>query len=54
MSLARAAEAACVTKQRDHREMKLLPEAGGENRDSPSSRGSKNKGSHVCVLGFKY
>lgn len=48
MSLARAAEAACITKHRDYSEMKLLPEAGGENRAPTPSRGSKNKGCRVC------
>lgn len=29
--MARVAEEACVTRHRDHDEMKLLPEAGAEN-----------------------
>lgn len=31
VGLARASEEAYITKHRDHGEMKLLPEAGGEN-----------------------
>lgn len=50
MGWARATEEACITKRRDHGEMKLLLEAGGGNLGAP--RGPEDKGS--CALGFIY